>query len=900
MKKSIADQGKIRGGKVFACDMRPADMEGWPQTCKRVLLLRATVADRPFIGISADSLSAQARPAKIITAADLVGDQNKLPDNEFLFVRPKRIPDFIGQPVALAYFDDYLSHFAGATELRASVGCQKYGPVQAEAKHWTISDQLIGWRQQQVLGKYYGQAHYQKKLDPMGQVIFPLIEQQHFAKKYNPFPGAEKSELNTLSGNLYRELSSALSNPGIDYLSLEHSAATQMVDPMFLEPESGLAWLNRNDGVLHLVLGTQSAAGDASAVKSMFKSDSAVKDVRITACLLGGGFGGRDKSGFAQYLALAAYYADGPVRLAFDRYEQFQGGLKRHASASHLRIGVDASGKFMGLLAHLVFAGGGQKNLTTSVNSLGTLHASGPYNFSFSSLHGMATTTGGPIAGSMRGFGIPQACFNIEVLVDRVAQLRREDAIALRQRNLLRMTDVDAGGAPLQFHLATHEICDLAAKHPMWTNREDEKAKRSVGSIRYGVGFACCMEAYGTSTDGVHSAIALDAQGGITVFTEVTDMGQGSHTALRSSTLAALGAVADRVKMSEYKMFTQLGLTTDRQKAMEKSGTDNPDDYPRFSLAPGSGTSASRTAFFHVHALREAINALWITTLLPAAAVLWELPEKSLQGFEPVWTDGLLQRQGCRPLALRELAQVAIQKKWALGAMVHCCFYNGWSAASFPLHSADRRLYADALALYFDNGDPAADPYAPASKKWEPIERIKGSVLRPSQAEVKFYRTLYASGAHLIGVEVDADSGAVRVTDAVSIIDAGDPIHLDLLMGQIEGGLAMGISHALYEHLPDDVGRPRAVNLDKYRIARAADLPRDSHHERVLLKMRPEGILGKDQPMARSKGVAEVTMTTVAPAIANAVAHALDHAFWPNTLPIRKADVRERRGAKNV
>ena len=57
-----------------------------------------------------------------------------------------------------------------------------------------------------------------------------------------------------------------------------------------------------------------------------------------------------------------------PVRLAHDRYQQFQAGIKRHAFKMHTRIGVDrATGKIFAFAADHVLDGGGLANFSASV-----------------------------------------------------------------------------------------------------------------------------------------------------------------------------------------------------------------------------------------------------------------------------------------------------------------------------------------------------------------------------------------------------------------------------------------------------------------------------------------------------------------------------------------------------
>ena len=109
---------------------------------------------------------------------------------------------------------------------------------------------------------------------------------------------------------------------------------TQVIDPMFLEPEAGLAWYDRANQSMNLVMGTQSTNGDLSDAFSLFNTTPPgplnVKRVVLNACYPGGGFGGRDVSIFPLMMLLAAAYAEGPVRIAYDRFESVPG---RHQAA---------------------------------------------------------------------------------------------------------------------------------------------------------------------------------------------------------------------------------------------------------------------------------------------------------------------------------------------------------------------------------------------------------------------------------------------------------------------------------------------------------------------------------------------------------------------------------------
>jgi CO/xanthine dehydrogenase Mo-binding subunit len=81
------------------------------------------------------------------------------------------------------------------------------------------------------------------------------------------------------------------------------------------------------------------------------------------------------------YVALAAIFFPGrPVRLANNRFEQFQSGIKRHGFSLRTRMGVDrASGKIFAFAADHVLHAGGLMNFSPHVASVGAVAALGIY-----------------------------------------------------------------------------------------------------------------------------------------------------------------------------------------------------------------------------------------------------------------------------------------------------------------------------------------------------------------------------------------------------------------------------------------------------------------------------------------------------------------------------------------
>lgn len=120
--------------------------------------------------------------------------------------------------------------------------------------------------------------------------------------------------------------------------------------------------------------------------------------------------------------------------------------------------------------------------------------------------------------------------------------------------------------------------------------------------------------------------------------------------------------------------------------------------------------------------------------------------------------------------------------------------------------------------------------------------------------------------AHFAEVEVDVETGAVRVIKYVAAVDCGVEINPVLARGQTEGAVVNGIGYALWEEFVFDTrGRVVTDSLMTYRIPGTRDLPEiEVIH---VPSEEPSGPFG-------AKSVAEISMNGPLPAIANAIYHA--------------------------
>lgn len=125
-------------------------------------------------------------------------------------------------------------------------------------------------------------------------------------------------------------------------------------------------------------------------------------------------------------------------------------------------------------------------------------------------------------------------------------------------------------------------------------------------------------------------------------------------------------------------------------------------------------------------------------------------------------------------------------------------------------------------------------------------------------------------GAHVCVVEVDGDTGAVRIRRYVAVDDCGTRINPMVVDGQLHGGIAQGIGQALYEEaVYDDEGQLKTGTLVDYMIASAPDLP--SFELEATITPSPVNPLGV-------KGIGEAGTIASTPAVINAIVDAL-HPF---------------------
>lgn len=124
-------------------------------------------------------------------------------------------------------------------------------------------------------------------------------------------------------------------------------------------------------------------------------------------------------------------------------------------------------------------------------------------------------------------------------------------------------------------------------------------------------------------------------------------------------------------------------------------------------------------------------------------------------------------------------------------------------------------------------------------------------------------------GSHVAVVEIDSDTGAVRLVRHIAVDDCGNIVNPLIVAGQQHGGIAQGVAQVLYEAVQyDEDGNPITANLMDYAVPSAAELP--SYEVYNTVTPSPLNPLGM-------KGIGESATIGSTPAVHNAIIDALSH-----------------------
>jgi CO/xanthine dehydrogenase Mo-binding subunit len=679
-----------------------------------------------------------------------------------------------------------------------------------------------------------------------------------------------------------KSIDDELAGPPADWLVLTRDYATQSGDTAALEPDNANGWYDAGKQELHLVVPTQSPQEVAEGAATMLqRSRVGLKRLFLHPCFTVG-YGSKDHCPMPYYGLVAAVYGDGrPVRLANDRFEQFQSGLKRHQFSMHYTVAVERrTGLLQSFQAEIVANGGGRANCSVALTMVGATSAESVYYFPKSDVAATAIASRAIDCGSARGYGALETMTATELMMDELAGELGLDAIEFRLRNVLKTGMRNAQGAiPLGTQRA-EAVLEKAGAHALWAGRAARKQAYDAAhpGKYYGVGFGCIQRRFGDGAEASLAKVEIAPDGRITLSHSGTEIGTGTSSAQAVVCARWLGRPADALDMAVTEWPDLPVETSGHPHAMSQAEQDRLADNPRWSPAYASSSSASNSSYYLSHTTREAARVVYVHGLLPAALAIWA---RGGQGRVPKpeavrWSDEALAAEGLEPLPLARLAQEAHGRGLVVGAAVHAFNRWQWAEADFMVDGASVRIPADGLSVrYGDGADAAKQALATTPNRYQVLDRrtVSFPPTRNNNAMVG-YNTAVGTLAELA---VDATSGKVALLTHHTILECGNMLVPELVSGQIQGATATGIGLALHEWVPlyEDGPGNGTWNFNRYHLPRGSD---------VAVWAQTADVLPPLSDSEPPKGMAEVAGIPIMAAIVNGIAHAIGHRF--RTLPV--------------
>jgi len=283
-----------------------------------------------------------------------------------------------------------------------------------------------------------------------------------------------------------------------------------------------------------------------------------VNRVRIECRRMGGGFGGKETQAghLAVWAAVAARKFARPVKLRFDRDEDFMITGKRHPFAYAYRVGYDDTGRLCGLQLQLAANCGFSADLSGPVADRAIFHSDNAYYLEDVSIVSHRCKTHTQSHTAFRGFGGPQGVIAIETILGDIARKLGLDPLDVRLRNLYgiedrnvthyQMTVEDNILQPLLAELETSaDYRRRKALIETW-NRASPVIQRGIAitPVKFGISFTA------TLFNQAGALVHVYTDGSVQVNHGGTEMGQGLHTKVAQIVADELGVPFDQVVMT--------------------------------------------------------------------------------------------------------------------------------------------------------------------------------------------------------------------------------------------------------------------------------------------------------------------------------------------------------------
>ena len=544
------------------------------------------------------------------------------------------------------------------------------------------------------------------------------------------------------------------------------------------------------------------------------------KNSRVIVPVLGGAFGtGLDTHSYEYIAILLAHKAGRPVKVLLNREEEFRTTSPRQPTRAHIVQGCDREGRLTFREIRMILDNGAYTSWGATTPSVMLMPFSSLYRVPAVFYEARLYYTNNTYCQAMRGYGNPQAAWILESNIDQLAEAAGIDPYAFRVIN----SNIPNETSPMGLQITScgmKECLKTVARKLDWKEKRGAHDGGRSGPAR-GVGMASLLHVGGGArvyrSDGTGIIMKLDDFGNVSVMTGGVEMGQGFNAALTLASAEALGVTPDKITIAQGDTATC------------------PWDV---------GTHASRGVFTSCNA-----------AIMAAEKARMKIFNLTTEYFMPRVHSNMIRRKKSDPdFEIPDLDYERICDPSEFDMKENFVFLK-----EEPDNPSLRLSLEEILreAHYREQGTMIVSEafYDPGNQMVD----MKTSTGNVSMA--------YIFGTQGAEVEVDPETGKVKVLQIVAAHDVGRVINKQTIEGQIYGGIVMGLGYALSEEYKTEKGRNLNPNFLDYKILSAPDVDFPIHVECIETNDL-EGPFG-------AKGVGEPGLVPTAPAIANAVYDAI-------------------------
>src|SRR3990172_6181438 len=330
-------------------------------------------------------------------------------------------------------------------------------------------------------------------------------------------------------------------------LILDEKYFVPMIQHAAMEPHSSHAQFDKESGRLTIWVANDAPFRALHEIAEALGMDK--EKIRFINPAQGGGFGSKGGLKCEPIAVALAFQTNGrPVRVKFNREETFISTLTRHEAVVYAKTGVKKDGTLMAREMTIYWGAGAYAKKCRTVCIRGSLPAPGPYRIPHVKVDGYAVYTNKPVAGSFRGYGIPQGAWACEQHMDELANRLGIDRLEFRMRNIFVDGDLSYWGEKLH-SVGLKETLIKAAEAIEWGKDENSKSKIQNPKSKIGKGFACISKPTRTPTTSA-AAVLINSKGEATVLAGTVEIGQGCSTILSQVAAEELKVPLEKVRMA--------------------------------------------------------------------------------------------------------------------------------------------------------------------------------------------------------------------------------------------------------------------------------------------------------------------------------------------------------------